>query len=183
MGEAGQRPEITYVWRYQMSEEKLETPVEEPEAPAEGETPTPNITTELQELGRQLAAATKAVFESPEAQELGGQVRKGLESLEKTVNQLVTQARETRVGQTVESGVSRVESGVSDAAASVKERRVLESLTESVTTALQTVNQSLGQAVEKAQTRAEEAKAKKTEPQQIEVVGAEEEAATEPGEE
>lgn len=156
-----------------MSEEKLETPVEEPEAPAEGETPTPNVTTELQELGRQLTAATRAVFESPEAQELGGQMRKGLESLQKTVNQLVTHARETRVGQTVESGVS-------EASTSVKERRVLESLTESVATALQTVNQSLGQAVEKAQTRAEEAKAKKAEPQQIEVVGAEEEAAVEP---
>jgi hypothetical protein len=167
-----------------MSEEQVtdQTPAEEvAEAPTEGqETPKPDVAAELQELGHQLAAATKAVLESPEAQEFKTQLQRGLESLEKSVNQLVGQARETKVGQKVESGVGKVESGVSEAASTVKERRMLETLAESVATALQTVNRSLGQAVEKAEVRAEEAKAKRLPPQQIAVVGAEGEAPDEP---
>ncbi len=151
-----------------MSEEKAEMPVEEQvEALAEEGAARPDIAAELHQLGQQLAAATKAVLEGPEAQELKGQLQRGLESLEKSVNKLVAQARETSVGQ-------KVESGVSEAAATMKERRVLETLAESVASALQTVNRSLGQAVEKAQTRAEEAKAKSA-PQQIEILEAEEE--------
>jgi hypothetical protein len=151
-----------------MSEEKVEMPVEEQvEALAEEGAARPDIAAELQQLGQQLAAATKAVLEGPEAQEFKGQLQRGLESLEKSVNKLVAQARETPVGQ-------KVESGVSEAAATMKERRVLETLAESVASALQTVNRSLGQAVEKAQTRAEEAKAKSA-PQQIEILEAEEE--------
>lgn len=147
-----------------MSEEKVETTIEEQvEAVATEEAPKANIASELQELGRQLAAATKAVLEGPEAQELKVQLQHGLESLEKSVSKVATQARETPVGQKVESGVSEV-------ASTVKERRMLESLADSVASALQTVNQSLGQAVEKAQTRAEEAKTKKSLPQQIEIV-------------
>lgn len=157
-----------------MSEEKVETTVEEQvEAPAEEEAPKSDIASELQALGHQLAAATKAVLESPEAQEVGGQLRQGLESLQKSVNQLVTQARETKVGQ-------KVEGGVSEATTSLKERRVLETLADSVTTALHAVNQTLGQAVEKAEQRAEKAKAKKAVPQQIEIVEAEEEAPAAP---
>jgi len=84
-----------------------------------------------------------------------------LESLSKSVDQLAKQARETQVGQ-------KVESGVSEAATTLKERHVLETLAESIANALQTVNQSLAQGVEKAHKRAEEAKAKKAEPPQIE---------------
>lgn len=161
-----------------MSEEKVEMPVEEQgaeqvEAPAETEETKSNVASELQELGRQLTAATKAALESPEAQELGAQLHRGLESLGKTVNQLVVQVRESKIGQTVEGGVS-------DAATSVKDRRIFETLAESVTTALSTVNQALGQAVEKAQVRAEEAKMKRSAPQQIAVVGAGEEEPAEP---
>jgi hypothetical protein len=152
-----------------MSEEKIETMIEEQvEAAAADEATKPDIAAELQELGRQLAAATKAVLEGPEAQELKTQLQHGLESLQKSVDKVATQARETPVGQKVESGVSEVTS-------TVKERRMLESLAESVAGALQTVNQSLGQAVEKAQTRADEAKTKKALPQQIEIVETEDE--------
>lgn len=160
-----------------MSEEKVEMPVEEetqPEAeeptakPAEGKALAENIGDELQQLGRNLTAATRAMLESPEAQEVGVQLHKGLESLEKTVGQLVSQARESTVGQ-------RVESGVSEATAAVKERGLLETLSESFTSALHTVNQTLEQAVDRAQARAEEAKTKKAKgPQQIEVLEAEE---------
>lgn len=165
-----------------MSEERVETPLEEgSEAPAEepavasaeSETPKPDIAKELQNLGHQLTTATSAVLESPEAQEVGAQLQRGLESLQKAVNQLVGQARETKVGR-------KVESGVSEATTSIKERGVLESLTESVASALQSVNQTLGQAAEKAQARAEEAKAKKSAPQQIEIVEGEEETPGEP---
>ncbi len=154
-----------------MSEEKeqLETPVEEAvtEAPAEeADAPKADIAGELQEFGHQLAAATKAVFSSPEAQEAKSQLQRGLESLSKTVNQLSDQARETKVGQ-------KVESGVSDASAGLKEKRVFETLAETISSALQTVNQTLGQAVEKTEQRTKT----KTEPQQIEVVVDEEEEA------
>jgi hypothetical protein len=156
-----------------MSEEKVEELVEEQaEAPGEESATSQDIASELQELGRQLAAATKAVMEGPEAQELKTQLQRGLESLGKSVNKVAAQARETTVGK-------KVESGVSGATATLRERRVLETMADSVATALRTVNESLGQAVEKAQVRAEEAKAKKAAPQQIEIVGSEEE----PGEE
>jgi len=155
-----------------MSEEQttLEQAVEEETKAVAEEKETRDIATELQEFGRNLADATKAVLESPEAQEAKVQLQRGLESLGKTVNKLTDQARETKVGQ-------KVESGVSDASAGLKERRVLETLSESVASALHTVNQSVGQAVEKAHTRAEEAKVKKAEPQQIEIVEAEQETA------
>jgi hypothetical protein len=145
-----------------MSEEKeqLETPVEEEMTEAS----TADIAGELQEFGHQLAAATKALFASPEAQEAKAQLQKGLESLGKTVNQLSDHARETKVGQ-------KVESGVSDASASLKEKRVFETLAETITKALNTVNQTLGQAVEKTEKRTEA----KAAPQQIEVVVDEEE--------
>lgn len=149
-----------------MSEEKttLETPVEEgTEAPFE-EKKSQNIATELQEFGHQLAAATKAVMESPEAQEAKVQLQRGLESLGKTVNQLAAQARETKVGQ-------KVESGVSEASATLKEKRVFETLSESVASALHTVNQTLGQAVEKTEQRTKT----KSAPRQIEIVEGEEE--------
>lgn len=153
-----------------MSEEKTELPVEEEiQAPAEGA--GPNVGDELQELGRHLTDATRAILESPEAKEMGAQLQRGLESLQGAVNQLLGQARETKVGKTVESGVS-------EAATSVKDRRVLETLGESVATALNTVNRSLGQAVEKVEARAKEAE--KSAPQQIEIVAGEEEAPDEP---
>jgi hypothetical protein len=120
-----------------------------------------------------LTAATKAVLDSPEARELGAQLQHGLEALEKTVGQLVGQARETKIGQ-------RMESSVGEAAASVKERGVLDTLVESVATALHTVNQNLSQAVEKAQSRAEEAKTKRSTPQQIEIVTGETECPATP---
>jgi hypothetical protein len=161
----GHCPEL-FKKELQVSEEKVEELLEEG---AEA----PDIASELQELGRQLAAATKAVLAGPEAQELKVQLRRGLESLEKSVNKVAAQARETTVGQ-------KVESGVSGATATLKERRVLETMAESVATALRTVNKSLGQAVEKAQARAEEAE--KSAPQQIEIVGPEEEAPAEAGE-
>lgn len=154
-----------------MSEENMDLPVtEETEASAEvsAEAQKPDIGRELQDLGRQLTAATKAVLESPEAQEAGVQLRRGLESLEKTMNQLASQARETKLGQ-------KVETGVGDAAAGVRDRGVLDTVAETVATALQTLNQTLGQAVEKAQTRADEAKARQSAPQQIEIVDVEEE--------
>ena len=151
-----------------MSEEKADIPVtEETEASAEVSAEMqakPDIGRELQELGRQLTEATKAVLESPEAQEVGVQLRRGLESLEKTMNQLASQARDTKIGQ-------KVESGVGDAAVNVKDRGMLDTLAETVATALQTVNQTLGQAVGKAQARAEEGKARRSAPQQIEIVG------------
>ena len=155
-----------------MSEEKVDIPgTEDTEAPAEVSAEMrakPDIGRELQELGRQLTEATKAVLESPEAQEVGVQLRRGLESLEKTMNQLASQTRESKIGQ-------KVESGVGDAAANVNDRGMLDTLAETVATALQTVNQTLGQAVGKAQTRAEEVKAGQSAPQQIEIVGVEEE--------
>jgi len=153
-----------------MSEEKTELPVEE-EAQAPTEEAGPNVGDELQELGRHLTDATRAILESPEAKELGAQLQRGLESLQGAVNQLLGQARETKVGKTVEGGVS-------EAATSVKDRRVLETLGESVATALSTVNRSLGQAVEKVEARAKEAK--KPAPQQIEIVEGEEETPDEP---
>jgi hypothetical protein len=187
VGEDGALPRIYLCEETQMSEEKVELPLEEEAAtaaeeqavvPSESEGAKPDIAHELQELGHQLTNATKAVLESPEAQEVGAQLQRGLESLEKTVSQLVGQARETKVGK-------RVETSVSEAATTVKERGVLDTLAESVASALQTVNQTLGQAVEKAQARTEEAKAKRSAPQQIEVVADEEQAAaeTETGEE
>jgi hypothetical protein len=161
-----------------MSEEQVEMPVEEDvqtttEEAAGEEVTSANIGDELQNLGRNLAAATKAVFESPEAKELGAQLQHGLESLEKSVHQMMTHARESKVGR-------QVESGVSEAATTVKERGVLETLSESVSGALHTVNVSIEQAVEKAHARAEEAEAEKSGPQQIEVVEAEEELPAEP---
>ena len=167
-----------------MTEEKIEAQKEQPETPTdeqvqvstEDKATGANVAGELQELGRHLTAATKAALESPEAKEAGAQMQRGLESLSKTVNQLLTQARETKVGQ-------KVETGVADAATSVKDRHVFETLADSVASALQTVNKTLGQAVEKAQVRAEEAKAKKSAPQQIEVVSTEDEAVTETAEE
>ena len=134
------------------------------EQAAEGEGTKPNIANELQDLGRNLTAATKAVLESPEAREFGSQLQRGLTALDKSVHQLVDQARETPVGQ-------KVEGGVSEATGAVKERHILETLAESVATALHTVNLALGQAVEKAQARAQE---EKSAPQQIEVVDDEE---------
>jgi hypothetical protein len=159
-----------------MSEANVEMPVEEEgpelgeesvEEPVEGDATTANVADELQILGRNLAAATRAALESPEAQEFGSQLQRGLSSLEKSVHQVADQARDTKVGQTVETGVS-------EAATSVKERGLLDSLAESVAHALHTVNQSLEQAVDKAHTRSEEAKAEKTGPQPIEIVDAEE---------
>jgi hypothetical protein len=165
----------------QMSEEQVEMPMEEGvEAPAEEHTvelteskeAQPNIADELHDLGRNLAAATKAALESPEAQELGTQFHRGLESLEKSVHQVVAQVRETRVGQ-------QIEDGVSEATTVVRDRGLLETLSESIATALHTVNKTLEQAVEKAQARTEEAKAHKRAPQQIEVVKAEEQLSIE----
>jgi hypothetical protein len=147
-----------------MSAEKMEEQV----TPEGGET-KPNIVNEFQELGRQLAAMTKAVLESPEAQDAATQVRKGLEALEKTVGQLATQARETKVGQKVEAGVSEV-------TATVKDKHVFETLSDTFAGALRTVNQALGQAVEKAEQRAQD---RRPAPQQIEVVQAEAGAETE----
>ncbi|MGD9100640.1 MAG: hypothetical protein PVF45_09190 [Anaerolineae bacterium] len=143
-----------------MSEENIA--VETPEEETKEEAPQPDIANELQEFGHQLAAATKAVLASPEAQEAKVQLQRGLDSLSKTVNQLADQARETKVGQ-------KVESGVSEASATLKEKRVLETLADSVAGALQAVNKAMGQAVEKAEKRTE-AKAVKKGPQQIEVV-------------
>jgi hypothetical protein len=155
-----------------MSEEKeqLETPVEEEatEAPAKEGAPQPDIAGELQEFGHQLTAAAKAVLGSPEAQEAKTQLQKGLDSLSKTINQLSDHARETKIGQ-------KVESGVSEASASLKEKGVFETLADSIGKALHTVNQTLGQAVEKTEERTKA----KTAPQQIEVVVDEEEAPAE----
>ena len=154
-----------------MSEEKIETPLEEQtEATSEeGAGPKPDIAGELQEFGRQLAAATKALMESPEAQEFKTQLQKGLDSLSNSVNKMAKQARETEVGQKVESGVTEVST-------TMKERRVFETIGESVASALKTVNQSLGQVAEKAEKRAEAARAKKSAPQQIEIVDVEAES-------
>jgi hypothetical protein len=164
-----------------MSEEHVEMPVEEEtqeavEEPvaeaAEQKAPEPNVADELQNLGHNLASAARAALESPEAQEFSGQLQRGLEALEKSVHQVAAQARDTKVGK-------KVETGVSDAATTVKERGLLETLAESVASALHTVNQSLEHAVDKAQTRAQEAKTEKAGPQQIEVVKGES-AAEEP---
>jgi hypothetical protein len=155
-----------------MSEEKMEQPVDErTEEAAEEKRPAANIGDELQELGHQLTAATKAVLASPEAKEMRAQLQRGMESLEKTVNQLAGQARETKVGQTVESSVN-------EAAATMKERRVLETVGETIGAALRAVNQALGQAVEKAETHAETTRSA---PQQIEVVDPEDTAAADTG--
>jgi hypothetical protein len=56
---------------------------------------------------------------------------------------------------------------------------VFETLADSFATALHTLNQTLGQAVDKAEARAEQAKAKTAEPQPIEIVETKEEAPTE----
>ncbi len=144
-----------------MSEEKVEGQVQEPvEASGEEVAPKAEIGNELKELGHQLSAATKAVLESPEAQQFKTQLQQGLESLSKSIDKLADQARETQVGK-------KVESGVTEAASTMKERRVLETLAESVATALHTVNQSLAREVEKVQARAEKAQSG---PQQIEIV-------------
>jgi len=170
----GRCPEVVNREETLMSEEHIQTPADEPAPPPEkGEAAKPDVAKELQELGRQLTAATKAVLDSPEARELGTQLQHGLEALEKTVGQLVGQARETKIGQ-------RVESSVGEAATTVKERGVLDTLVESVAGALHTVNQTLGQAVEKAQSRAEEAKTKRSTPQQIEIVTSEPESSGTP---
>ena len=159
-----------------MSEEKLEMPLEEEaQTPAEeAEEPSPeseaakaNIADELQQLGRNLSAATKAVLESPEAKEFSNQLQRGLRALDKSVHELAEQARDTTVGQ-------KVETSVGDAATVVKERHVLETLTGTIATALHNVNEALGQAVEKAQARAEGSE-KPSGPQHIEVVEDEEE--------
>lgn len=155
------------------AEEQMEEPTEElveevAGAEAEDEKPKVNIADELQQLGRNLTAGTKTVLDSPEAQEVNTQLHKGLESLEKTVGQLVKQARESTVGQ-------KVESGVGDATTVVKERGFLETLAGSFASALHTVNVTLEQAVDKAQTRAQEEAEERSAPQPIEVVGAEEE--------
>ena len=152
-----------------MSEEKIEGQVEEQvealgEVLAEETAPKAEIGNELKELGHQLSVATKAVLESPEAQQFKAQLQQGLESLSKSIDKLANQARETEVGK-------KVESGVTEAASTMKERRVLETLAESVASALQTVNQSLAREVEKVQSRAAEAKSA---PQQIDVVEAQE---------
>ena len=160
-----------------MSEEKMEMPVEEEsqasaeegtDASAESEEPKANVADELQSLGRNLAAAAKAMLESPEARELTNQLQRGLEALDNSVHGLADQARETPIGQ-------KVEGSVGDAATAVKERHVLETLAGTVASALHTVNQTLGQAVESAQARAEEPSTKAPGPQQIEVVENEEE--------
>lgn len=159
-----------------MSEEKLEMPLEEEsqvpaeeaaDTSAEGETPKANVADELQQLGRNLAAATKAVLEGPEAKEFAGQLQRGLSALDKSVHELADQARDTTVGQ-------KVESGVGDATTAVKDRHVLETLAGTFASALHTVNQTLGQAVEKAQARAEGSE-QPSGPQQIEVVEEEQE--------
>jgi len=112
-------------------------------------------------------------LESPEAQQFKTQLQQGLESLSKSIDKLAAQARETQVGK-------KVESGVSEAASTMKERRVLETLAESVATALQTVNQSLAREVEKVQSRAEKAKSGS---QQIEAVEAQEASTESEGQE
>ena len=159
-----------------MSDEKLEMPVEEEsqepveeaaDESAEGEAPKANVADELQLLGRNLAAAAKAVLDSPETKELGSQLQRGLEALDGSVHELANQARETPVGQ-------KMESSMGDAATAVKDRHVLETLAGTVASALHTVNQTLGQAVDKAQARAESS-TKPSGPQQIEVVENEEE--------
>jgi hypothetical protein len=159
-----------------MSEEKLEMPLEEEsQAPAEesedtsaeSEASKANVADELQQLGRNLAAATKAVLESPEAKEFASQLQRGLRALDKSVHELADQARDTTVGQ-------KVETSVGDAATAVKDRHVLDTLAGTVAAALHTVNQTLGQAVEKAQSRTEGSE-QPSGPQQIEVVEDEEE--------
>lgn len=149
-----------------MSEAKVEMAQEKEKVPAVEGVEKHDIAAELQQLGRQLAAASKAMLESPEAQELKSQLQRGLDSLGKAVNKIATQARGTDVAQ-------KVEGRVSDAAGSLKERRVVETLADSVASALKTVNQSLEQVVEKTQKRTEKAKTKKSEPQQIEIVAEE----------
>jgi len=160
-----------------MGEEKLEMPVQEEAqapaeevagAPAESETPKANVADELHSFGRNLAAAAKAMLDSPEAKELSSQLQRGLEALDNSVHELANQARETQIGQ-------KVESSVGDATTAVKDRHVLETLAGTFASALHTVNQTLGQAVEKAQARAEDSATKTSGPQQIEVVENEEE--------
>jgi hypothetical protein len=164
-----------------MSEDKLEmggegsdqAQAQEPAAVATDKAPKADIADELQELGRQLTAATKAVLESPEAKEVGSQLQQGLESLEKAVGQMMGQVRESKVGKTVEGTVT-------DAAHTVQERGVLDTLAETVTSALVTVNRTLGEAVTKMEARAEKGSGKRQAPQQIEVVDAEDEPLADP---
>jgi hypothetical protein len=152
-----------------MSEEKVELPVEESsEQSLEEPQERPDLNAELQELGHQLTAATRAVLASPEAKDLRAQLQKGLESLEKTAGNLANQARETKVGQ-------KVEASVAETSATVRERRILEIFADSVASALRSLNTALGQAVEKAEAHAEQTDKPKSAPQQIDIVESEEE--------
>jgi hypothetical protein len=153
-----------------MSEERADKPMEEEaetpsQEPMPEEEPQARIEDELQEFGRQLTNATRAILESPEAKELGTQLQRGLDSLGKTVDRLADQARETKVGQ-------RVDRGVNEAAEAVRERRVAETAADALANALRAMNRALGQVAERAERHTQEAKSA---PKQIEIMPEEEE--------
>lgn len=146
-----------------MSEEHVQ-PAAEEQVTEEAVEAKKDVAAELQELGQHLVAATRALLESPEAQELKGQFQQGLESLEKSVSKVVKETRETEVAK-------KVEDSVSEATTKAKERGVMETVSDSLVTALHAVNSSLQQAVEKVEThnREKASKAKASAPQEIEV--------------
>jgi hypothetical protein len=146
-----------------MSEEQVQ-PAAEEQVTEEAVEAKKDVAAELQTLGQQLVAATRALLESPEAQELKGQFQQGLESLEKSVSKVVKETRETEVAK-------KVEGSVSEATAKAKERGMMDTVSDSLVTALHAVNTSLQQAVEKVETHNKEkaSKAKASAPQEIEV--------------
>jgi nucleotide-binding universal stress UspA family protein len=105
---------------------------------------TQEVVEELKQLGQQIGRALKAVWESPERQELEQEVREGLRTLGEQVDEALQVAKERLEAEGIPEQAQRVIS-------SVEKTPVAQEIREALLTGLRALNQELSRLLKKGQ--------------------------------
>ena len=105
---------------------------------------TQEVVEELKQLGQQIGRALKAVWESPERQELEQEVREGLRTLGEQVDEALQVAKERLEAEGIPEQAQRVIS-------SVEKTPVAQEIREVLLTGLRALNQELSRLLKKGQ--------------------------------
>jgi uncharacterized lipoprotein YmbA len=103
--------------------------------------PESALSEELRRLGHNLKHAAEAAWESPEGQQLRGEIKAGLRALESGLQQAAAEVTTGETGQ-------RLKAEVEDFSARVKSGQVETQLRHDLLTALRTINSHLDQAAQ-----------------------------------
>jgi hypothetical protein len=101
-----------------------------------------DLAAEFLKLGQNLKQAAEAVWVSPEGQRLRGEIKSGLQALEKGLNEAAAEVTTGETGQ-------KLKAEVEDFSARVRSGQVESKLREDLLAALRAINSHLGQAAGK----------------------------------